>query len=76
MAICRGCGLEGPTDWCSLCNILVPEITGDSTSLMPEEDLIDRMISELGVERGLKEQNELWNIIENQPAQSIHWIFL
>ncbi len=75
MAICRGCGLEGPTDWCSLCNILVPEITGDSTSLMPEEDLIDRMISELGVERGLKEQNELWNIIENQPAQSIHWIF-
>ncbi len=69
---CRGCGHRSPDDWCSICSMLVPHITGDTIGIMPQESEIDKVISEVGQTRG--SEARLWPIIRQHEADDADWI--
>jgi hypothetical protein len=67
MSICRGCGHRSPDDWCSICSMLVPPITGDTIGIMPEESEIDEVISEVGQTRGSRANRDS---LESKPVDN------
>jgi len=66
MAECRGCGISCRRNWCDLCKIVVPHITGQDASMIESEKSVEEVRQELG--HPDSRPNRIWSAIRRMTS--------
>ena len=71
MAECRGCGISCRRNWCDLCKIVVPHITGQDASMIESEKSVEEVRQELG--HPDSRPNRIWSAIRRMASPETDW---
>ena len=71
MAECRGCGISCRRNWCDLCKIVVPHITGQDASMIESEKSVEEVRQELG--HPDSRPNRIWSAIRRMASPETGW---
>ena len=74
-AKCRGCGEEGARgkDWCDVCLLLVPIITGESPDSIAADPAVEEIRASMG--GAGTETRKIWSAVRKLPdSSSTSWI--
>ena len=71
MAECRGCGISCRRNWCDLCKIVVPHITGQDASMIESEKSVEEVRQELG--HPDSRPNRIWSAIRRMTSPETDW---
>ena len=73
MAVCRGCGIEhGSSEpWCEVCEVLVPQITGQLTGAIVDTQYVRSVREHLG--NPSTRPAQIWSRIRKLPGDEALW---
>jgi len=71
MAECRGCGISCRGNWCDLCKIVVPHITGQDASMIESGESVEEVRQELG--HPDSRPNRIWSAIRRMDSPETDW---
>ena len=71
MAECRGCGISCRRNWCNLCKIVVPHITGQDASMIESRESVEEVRHELGQPES--RPNLIWSAIRRMDSPEADW---
>ncbi len=71
MAECRGCGISCRRNWCKLCKIVVPHITGQDASMIESRESVEEVRHELGHPEN--RPNLIWSAIRRMDSPEADW---
>jgi len=72
MAECRGCGISCRRNWCNLCKIVVPHITGQDASMIESKESVEEVRHELGHPEN--KPNLIWSAIRRMDSPEADWV--
>ena len=73
MVVCRGCGIEhGSSEpWCEVCEVLVPQITGQRVGAVVNTRYVSTVREQLG--NPSTRPAQIWSRIRNLPGDETPW---
>jgi len=71
MEECRGCGISCRRNWCNLCKIVVPHITGQDASMIESRESVEEVRHELGHPES--RPNLIWSAIRRMDSPEANW---
>ena len=71
MAECRGCGVSCSRNWCDICRIVVPHITGQDSSMIEGSNAVEAVRDELG--HPDSRPNRIWSAIRRMDSPEADW---
>ena len=71
MTECRGCGVSCSRNWCDICRIVVPHITGQDSSMIEGSNAVEAVRDELG--HPDSRPNRIWSAIRRMDSPEADW---